>query len=223
MTQTRGQALNDREGDRLAKLLRNFKFPHLENYIKEIMEKIITKYLEVFTLEDEPLPCTNLTEHEITLKSGEIVNLKSHRLPEKHKEFSLTKTDTLLSKGIIRDNHKPFRLRNAPATFQRMMGNAFRGLIGKNCFAYIDDIVVLGKTLQQHNQNLELVLDKIEKLGLKLEPTKCKYLKPELEYLGYLITKDGVKLNPLKIKAIKKFIYFKLKIVEKHFILYKTL
>ena len=73
------------------------------------MDKIISKYQEVFILEDEPLPCTNLTEHQITLKSGKIINLKSYKLPENHKEFSLTKTDNLLSKGIIRESQSPFK------------------------------------------------------------------------------------------------------------------
>ena len=49
-------------------------------------------------------------------------------------------------------------------------------LMGRNCFAYIDDIVIFGDTLD-HNKNLEL---RIKKLELKLEPTKCEYLNPEL-------------------------------------------
>ena len=53
--------------------------------------------------------------------------------------------------------------------------------------------------------NLIKVLERIKKLGLKLEPAKCEYLGPELEYLGHLITADGVKPNPVKIKAVKEF------------------
>ena len=71
----------------------------------------------------------------------------------------------------------PFELKNASATFQRMIDNAFRGLIGKECFVYIDDIVIFGKTLEEHNMNLIKVLKRIKKLCLKLEPTKCEYLR----------------------------------------------
>ena len=53
----------------------------------------------------------------------------------------------------------PFGLKNAPATFQRMMDNTFRGLIGTRYFAYIDDIVIFGETIQKHNKNLEAVLE----------------------------------------------------------------
>ena len=78
--------------------------------------------------------------------------------------------------------------------------------MGKNCFVYLDDIQVLGNTIEEHNQNLVKLLKRLRQVGLKLQPNKCEYLRPELEYLGHLITKDGVKLNPEKIEAIKNFI-----------------
>ena len=49
---------------------------------------------------------------------------------------------------------------------------------------------------------MESVLKRICDLELKLEPTKCEYLKPELEYLRHIITKDGVKPNQEKIEKI---------------------
>ena len=62
------------------------------------------------------------------------------------------------SQGHFEYNRMPFGFKNDPATFQRMMDNAFRGLIGTRCFAYIDDIVIFGETIQKHNENLEAVL-----------------------------------------------------------------
>ena len=86
-----------------------------------------------------------------------------------------------------------------------MMDNAFRGLIVKKCFAYIDDIAIFDETIQKHNENLEAVLESIKTLELRLEPRKCEYLKPELEYLGHVITKDGVIPNPKKLSAVQNF------------------
>ena len=122
-------------------------------------------------------------------------------MKEEHKQY----TALFTPQGHFKCSRMPFGLKNAPATFQRILDSAFRGSIGKNCLAYIDDIVVFGETLQQYTDNLQLVLDRIRKLGLKLEPTKCEYLKPQLEYLGHLITKDGVKPNPSKIGTIQNF------------------
>ena len=88
---------------------------------------------------------------------------------------------------------------NAPATFQRMMDTALRGLVGKICFVYLGEILVSGGTLQEHNTNLVTLFERLRAVGLTLQPDKCEFLRPELEYLGHLITKDCVKPNPNKI------------------------
>ena len=126
-----------------------------------------------------------------------------HQIPMRERDKKYTAFST--SQGHFEYNRMPFGFRNAPATFQRMKDNAFRGLIGNKCFAYIDDIVIFGDTIQQHNQNMEDVLQRIKQLGLRLEPNKCKYLKSELEYFGHIITKEGVKTNPEKLSVIKNF------------------
>ena len=86
-----------------------------------------------------------------------------------------------------------------------MIDSALWELVGKHCFVYLDDIVIFGKTIEEHNENLILLLDRLKNVGLKLQPDKCEYLRPELEYIGHLITTDGVKPNPEKIKAVKEF------------------
>ena len=58
--------------------------------------------------------------------------------------------------GHFEYNRMPFGLKNAPATFQRMMDRAFQGLIDKNCFVYIDDIVIFGKTIKEHKKTWNL-------------------------------------------------------------------
>ena len=78
-----------------------------------------------------------------------------------------------------------------------------RGLVRKICFVYLDDIFVFGNTKEEHNENLIKLLERLRKLGLKLQPDKCEYLRPQWEYLGHLITKDGVKPNPAKINTVK--------------------
>ena len=70
--------------NRLQEIFKLSKLDHLEKHQKDIIQRLITKYQEVFSLKTEPLPCTNLTQHEIVLKSGKIINLMSHKLPEKH-------------------------------------------------------------------------------------------------------------------------------------------
>ena len=107
--------------------------------------------------------------------------------------------------GHFEFNIMPFGLKNALATFQRMMNNALRGLNGKICMVYLDDIVVFGSTVEERNENLVTLFEILRQTGLKLQPNKSEYLKPELEYLGHVITKDGVKPTPAKLQAVAEF------------------
>lgn len=93
----------------------------------------------------------------------------------------------------------PRGLRNAPATFQRATNYILRGLIDKICYVFLDDIIILGKNLEEHNQQLEILLQRLREYDLKLQPDKCEYLRPEVEYLGHVIMKDDVKSHPNKI------------------------
>ena len=68
----------------------------------------------------------------------------------------------------------PFGLTNAPATFQRVMEVACRGLQWSSCLIYLDDVLIFGKTPEQHAQRLQLVLERIRMAGLKLKPEKCE-------------------------------------------------
>ena len=99
----------------------------------------------------------------------------------------------------------PFCLKNAPATFQRMMDNALRGLIGKIYLAYLDDVIVFVSTLEDYSRDIVTLFERLRKIGLMLQPDKCEYLRPELEYLGHVITSKGVKPNSEKIKAVVNF------------------
>jgi Reverse transcriptase (RNA-dependent DNA polymerase). len=123
------------------------------------------------------------------------------RLKEEHK----CKTAFSTPDGHFEYQRMPFGLRNAPATFQRMMDQALRGLIGTVCFVYLDDVVIYGQNEKEHNDKLRKFLQRMRELGLKLQPDKCEYLKPELQYLGHVITAEGVKPNPDKCKAVQNF------------------
>ena len=99
----------------------------------------------------------------------------------------------------------PFGLANAPATFQRLMEVVLHGVAREVCFVYLDDIVVIGATWEEHLANLTRVLDRIRRAGLKLKPKKCAFAQAEVLYLGHVVSSEGVRTDPAKLSAVRDF------------------
>ena len=104
--------------------------------------------------------------------------------------------------GFYECIHMPFRLTNAPATFQRLMESCLGELHLQYCIIYLDDIIIFSKTPEEHLHRLKLVFQKISEAGLKLKPSKCKFFRTRLEYLGHIMSKKGIETNPKKIQVI---------------------
>lgn len=157
---------------------------------------------------DDKYPLPNITE--ILDKLGKCqyfstLDLASgfHQIEVDPKD--VPKTAFQVDHGLYEYLRMPFGLKNAPATFQRVMDHVLRGLIGKCCLIYMDDIIVFSTSLQEHLENLEKILKALEKVNLKLQLDKCEFLKKEVAFLGHLVTDQGVKPNPNKIEAIQKW------------------
>ena len=68
---------------------------------------------------------------------------------------------------------------------------------------YIDDIIVYEKTIEEHNKNLRILFERLRQVGIKLQPDKCEYLRPELKYSGHIISKCGIQPYVNRIEMIK--------------------
>ena len=104
--------------------------------------------------------------------------------------------------GLYEFIRMPFGLCNAPATFQRLMQVVLRGIEGKFCFVYIDDILVCSKTFEEHLKHLEQVFERLNKAGLTLKPKKCCFLRKEVLYLGHVISGKDIAPDPAKTQKI---------------------
>lgn len=102
-------------------------------------------------------------------------------------------------------NFMPFGLKSGPSTFQRLMTIAMAGLQGLKCLIYMDDILIYAQTLEEHNEKLKSVFERLRVHKLKLQPDKCEFLRRELCYLGHVLTEDGIKPDPSKIEAVKNY------------------
>lgn len=91
---------------------------------------------------------------------------------------------------------------NAPATFQRVIDHVLRDLIPDSAVAYLDDLMIYGKTLEEHRDNLQKVFDALRKANLKLHIEKCNFGVKEVVFLGVLVTPEGLKPDPKKLSGI---------------------
>lgn len=112
------------------------------------------------------------------------------------------KTAFITPMGMFQFIKMPFGLRNAPATFQRLMDRFMNGLPDISILVYLDDIIIRSTSLEQHVADLKMVFQRLEKFNLQVNREKSHFCCKNVNYLGHVITTDGVKTNPEKTKAI---------------------
>jgi len=96
----------------------------------------------------------------------------------------------------------PFGLKNAGATYQRLMDKVLAPMLGRNVQAYVDDMVVNSLEKSKHISDLEELFTTIAKYKLKLNPEKCIFGVEAGKFLGFLLTERGIEANPDKCAAI---------------------
>jgi len=96
----------------------------------------------------------------------------------------------------------PFGLKNAWATYQRLMDRVLAPILGQKVQAYVDDMVVTTQQKEQHATDLEELFTTIAKYRLKMNPEKCVFGVEAGKFLGFLLIKIGIKANPEKCAAI---------------------
>ena len=104
--------------------------------------------------------------------------------------------------GFYECNRMPFGLKNAPATFQRLMQRVLGDLHLNGCVVYIDDIVIYSKTEEEHEILLRKVFQKIREAGLKLSPKKCRFFQRQIKCLGHVVSAEGISCDPSKTAAV---------------------
>ncbi|KAL2227669.1 UNVERIFIED_CONTAM: Retrovirus-related Pol polyprotein from transposon [Sesamum indicum] len=112
------------------------------------------------------------------------------------------KTSFVTDKGIYCYNMMPFGLKNAGATYQRLVNKMFGDLLGRTMEVYVDDMLVKSKRSQDHIEDLSQAFSIMRSHGMKLNPDKCTFGVTGGKFLGYMISERGIEANPEKIQAI---------------------
>ena len=132
------------------------------------------------------------------------LNMAYHQIPmcESDKEKTAFATPR---GGLYQYRVMPFGLCNAPATFQRVIETALRGLQWYITVLYLDDIIVFGRSFEDHLCNLALVFDRLQNANLKLKAKKCRFVCKEVNFLGHVVSESGIRTDPEKTNAVKNW------------------
>jgi hypothetical protein len=97
----------------------------------------------------------------------------------------------------------PFGLSNAPATFRNMMNHIFRDLLDLGLIVYLDNILIYAETEEEHDRIVTEVLKRLAKNGLAISQDKCFWSTTQVNFLGYVISKDGIEMAQDKFNVFE--------------------
>jgi hypothetical protein len=118
--------------------------------------------------------------------------------------------------GLYQWRVLPMGLSNSPAVFQRTMASFFQKevtlsngtrvvALGTFIQIYMDDLLIYSKTAEEHLEHLGIVFEILKANQIYLNPNKCEFNKPEVRFLGHLVSKEGVRPDPDKVKVMKEW------------------
>ncbi|KAL7870676.1 hypothetical protein SRHO_G00081730 [Serrasalmus rhombeus] len=114
------------------------------------------------------------------------------------------KTAFISPLGFYEFQRMPQGITGAPATFQRIMEKAVGDMHLLQVIVYLDDIIVFGKTLEEHEEHLLKVLDRLEEVGVKVSINKCQFCQPQVKHVGHIISAAGIATDLEKVAVVKK-------------------
>ena len=100
----------------------------------------------------------------------------------------------------------PFRLKNAGATYQRMIQTCLEKQIGKTVEAYVDDIIIKTRRVETLIDDLRPSFENLRVYDIKLNPEKCVFGVPAGKLLGFIVSNRGIEANPAKIRALSQLV-----------------
>ncbi|XP_010474084.2 PREDICTED: uncharacterized protein LOC104753544 [Camelina sativa] len=118
------------------------------------------------------------------------------------------KTSFITDRGTYCYKVMPFGLKNAGATYQRLVNKMFAEQLGRTMEVYIDDMLVKSRRANDHITHLRKCFDVLNKYGIKLNPAKCTFAVKSGEFLGYFVTRKALKRTPSKLRSTDKCLPF---------------
>ncbi|XP_052469911.1 uncharacterized protein LOC128026690 [Carassius gibelio] len=131
-----------------------------------------------------------------------VLDLRSGYYQISMSEEDKEKTAFICPLGFYQFERMPQGITGAPATFQRLMEKAVGDMNLIQVLVYLDDLIVFGKSLEEHEERLLKVLDRLAQVGLKVSLDKCQFCQTKVKYVGHIVSAEGVATDPDKVKAV---------------------
>ena len=149
-----------------------------------------------------PLPRVNvlvdsIAQHQLLSFMDAFFGYNQIRMDELDQE----KTSFVTSQGLFCYKVMSFGLKNAGATYQRLMNKMFANQIGRNVQVYIDDMLVKSR-MEDHLEDLKETFNTFHYYNMKLNLSKCAFGVTVGKFLGFIVSQRGIEANHDKIRAI---------------------
>ena len=155
---------------------------------------------------DDKYPIPHLRSLTMSLKDKVVftkIDLQRAYLQIPVSELDIPKTAICTPFGLFEFLYMPFGLKNAGSTFQRFIDTILANV--KNCFTYLDDILIASESLEEHVRDVETVLSTLARHNLRISLPKCEFFKSSLIFLGYEVSSQGIRPPSCRIAASSDF------------------
>ena len=112
------------------------------------------------------------------------------------------KTSFITSQGLYSYKVMHFGLKNAGATYQRLVNRMFSKQVDRNMEVYVDDMLVKSREELAHLDDLKETFTTFKQYQMKLNPAKCVFGIASGKFLGFMVSQKGIEVNPKKVQAI---------------------
>ena len=185
------------------------------------LRNLIIEYSDVFAKDPSELGRTNVVQHTIDTGTHPPIKQLPHRTPFSLRKRTEELIESMLKQGVITNLNSPwaspvvlvakkdgstrfcvdYRKLNAITKLDSFLA----GLARERCIVYLDDILVIGRTFEEHLRNLCEVFERLRQFGLRLKQSKCHLAKCQVTYLGYNVSVEGISADSSKVDAVKRF------------------
>jgi hypothetical protein len=117
-------------------------------------------------------------------------------------EIDQEKTSFITDRGLYCYKMMPFGLKNAGATYLRLVNKMFRDQIGRNVEIYVDDMLVKSIQTASHIADLRETFETLRSHKMKLNSAKCAFGVSSMKFLGFMVSQRGIEANPQKVNAV---------------------